>query len=75
MVFCTYCGQAFAEDGHLERHILTRMPKTAFPFISRLDAKRSLADTQVKPFRCFACHMSFATGFVVLRVLFRMIYH
>ena len=24
MVFCTYCGQAFTRDEHLERHILTR---------------------------------------------------
>lgn len=25
MVFCTYCGQSFTRDEHLERHILTRM--------------------------------------------------
>lgn len=24
MVFCTYCGQSFTRDEHLERHILTR---------------------------------------------------
>ncbi|KAK5135186.1 hypothetical protein LTR08_005573 [Meristemomyces frigidus] len=40
MVFCTYCGQAFTRDEHLERHILTH--------------------TNVKPFKCFTCHMSFA---------------
>ncbi|KAF2481810.1 hypothetical protein BDY17DRAFT_253061 [Neohortaea acidophila] len=40
MVFCTYCGQSFTRDEHLERHILT-------------------LDTNVKPFKCFTCHMSF----------------
>ncbi|KAF2459423.1 hypothetical protein BDY21DRAFT_282165 [Lineolata rhizophorae] len=40
MVFCTYCGQRFTRDEHLERHILTH--------------------TNVKPFKCFTCHMSFA---------------
>ncbi|KAF2838516.1 transcription factor Cmr1 [Patellaria atrata CBS 101060] len=50
MVFCTYCGQSFTRDEHLERHILTQLN-----WLISL-----LSDTNVKPFKCFTCHMSFA---------------
>ncbi|KAF2868896.1 hypothetical protein BDV95DRAFT_499090 [Massariosphaeria phaeospora] len=72
MVFCTYCGQSFTRDEHLERHILTRKsssPTKQYPCsssrahlinISHLLILCVHTDTNVKPFKCYTCHMSFA---------------
>jgi uncharacterized Zn-finger protein len=57
MVFCTYCGHSFTRDEHLERHILTRMLNG---HVYRGRTSLTISDTNVKPFKCFTCHMSFA---------------
>lgn len=41
MVFCTYCGQSFTRDEHLERHILTRKC-TTMPVVSTLQVTNLL---------------------------------
>ena len=66
MVFCTYCGQSFTRDEHLERHILTRrwMDTHCRTTLSTSCADIPRSDTNVKPFKCFTCHMSFARRFV-----------
>jgi hypothetical protein len=82
MVFCTYCGQSFTRDEHLERHILTRKlhslrsnrtlrPESWSPCFHDHWADRwQRADTNVKPFKCFTCHMSFARRYVALHISF-----
>lgn len=60
MVFCTYCGQSFTRDEHLERHILTRESDTLLVHVFSTLTIPLLLDTNVKPFKCFTCHMSFA---------------
>ncbi|KAF1920324.1 hypothetical protein BDU57DRAFT_552744 [Ampelomyces quisqualis] len=60
MVFCTYCGQSFTRDEHLERHILTRELPHPSLFLGSSWANSIHLDTNVKPFKCFTCHMSFA---------------
>lgn len=80
MVFCTYCGQSFTRDEHLERHILTRKSAPFFQcfaaqlrlqlFLKLITLERT--DTNVKPFKCFTCHMSFARRYVFHFQLFQV---
>lgn len=67
MVFCTYCGQSFKRKEHLERHL----PHRASNYHLYLQQREltSKLDTNVKPFRCNSCQLSFARRYVYMRTI------
>ncbi|OQV07289.1 hypothetical protein CLAIMM_11744 [Cladophialophora immunda] len=63
MVFCTYCGREFSRDEHLQRHILIRELRILFVHGTARQSHHSRVmlriDTNTRPFKCAACHMTF----------------
>jgi hypothetical protein len=64
MLFCTYCGKSFTRKEHLERHIPRRklhLPRLDKAVVKIPDpvADKCYSDTNVMPYRCSLCQLSF----------------